>query len=81
MRIDRIALKRAITPPTLYSSLGIALVVGTILNVINQGSAIFTEGRLDVVKCVLTYSVPFAVATYSAYRAYCASAEAKRIVE
>ena len=70
MEIDRIALKRVITPPTLYGSLRIALVVGTILNIINQGAAVLTEGRLDVVKCVLTYFVPFAVATYSAYRAY-----------
>jgi hypothetical protein len=75
MEIDHVALKRAITPPTLYGSLRIALVVGTILNIINQGSVVFSEGgRLDLVKCILTYFVPFAVATYSAYRAYCASA-------
>ena len=70
MEIDWVAFKRAISPPTLNGSLRIGLVVGTILNIINQGEAIWMHGRWDWVKCVLTYLVPFAVATYSAYRAF-----------
>ena len=68
--VDWTAFRRATTPPTLLGSLRIALVVGTLLNIINQGDAVFARGQLDVVKCLLTYFVPFAVATYSAYRAY-----------
>lgn len=44
----------------------VAVVVGTILNIINQGSAIFGPEPLNITKCVLTYLVPFFVATYGA---------------
>lgn len=47
-------------------SLIVALVVGTILNLINQGDALFSGRRLDLVKLALTYAVPYAVATYGA---------------
>ena len=44
----------------------VALVVGTILNLINQGDAIFGATSLNWVKIVLTYFVPYAVSTYGA---------------
>jgi hypothetical protein len=44
----------------------VALVVGTILNLINQGDALFSGGRLDLTKALLTYLVPYCVATYGA---------------
>ena len=44
----------------------VALVVGTILNLINQGDALFAGRRLDLVKLALTWLVPYAVATYGA---------------
>jgi hypothetical protein len=47
-------------------SLLVALVVGTILNLINQGDALLAGGRVDVVKLLLTYAVPYCVATYGA---------------
>jgi hypothetical protein len=34
--------------------LGVALVVGTILNLNNQGDALFAGGRLDLTKLLLT---------------------------
>ncbi len=43
-----------------------ALLVGTILNAINQGDAIFTGAPINWVKVVLTYLVPYAVSTYGA---------------
>ncbi len=53
--------------PTLLFSIKMALVVGTLLAVINQGQAIvtghFTSDRL--LPMLLTYCVPFAVAMYS----------------
>jgi len=47
-------------------SFWVALVVGTILNLINQGDALVSGRPLDVVKLVLTYIVPYFVATYGA---------------
>ncbi len=44
----------------------VALVVGTILNLINQGDALFSGGRVDLTKAILTYLVPYCVATYGA---------------
>jgi hypothetical protein len=47
-------------------SLWVALVVGTILNLINQGDALLAGQRLDFVKLALTYLVPYIVSTYGA---------------
>jgi len=44
----------------------IALVVGTILNLINQGDAIFGTTPVNWIKIVLTYLVPYGVSTYGA---------------
>jgi len=44
----------------------VALVVGTILNLINQGDALFGHGHLNFVKLILTFAVPYCVATYGA---------------
>jgi len=47
-------------------SLYVALVVGTILNLINQGDVLLTGSSLDWTKIILTYLVPYAVSTYGA---------------
>jgi hypothetical protein len=47
-------------------SLWVALIVGTILNLINQGDALVAGRPLDIVKLVLTYIVPYLVSTYGA---------------
>lgn len=47
-------------------SLIIALVVGTILNLINQGDALVAGRPLDWFKIGLTFCVPYCVATYGA---------------
>lgn len=47
-------------------SFGVALIVGTILNVINQGDALLGESRVNFFKLVLTFAVPYCVATYGA---------------
>ena len=44
----------------------VALIVGSILNLINQGDALFAGKRLDLLKVVLTYIVPYCVTTYGA---------------
>jgi len=47
-------------------SLAVALLVGTLLNVINQGDILIHGGSPELAKLVLTYVVPYAVATYGA---------------
>jgi hypothetical protein len=47
-------------------SLWVALIVGTILNLINQGDALLAGHRLDLTKLALTYVVPYLVSTYGA---------------
>jgi hypothetical protein len=47
-------------------ALGIALVVGTILNLINQGGALLAGGPIDLPKFLLNYVVPYCVSTYGA---------------
>jgi len=44
-------------------SIGVAVVVGTILNLINQGDALFGAMPVNLTKIVLTYAVPYCVAT------------------
>ncbi|MBA7479561.1 hypothetical protein ES703_25904 [subsurface metagenome] len=44
----------------------VALVVGTILNFINQGDALLGAASINWFKVVLTYLVPYAVCTYGA---------------
>jgi hypothetical protein len=47
-------------------SLWVALVVGTILNLINQGDVLLSGHRLNLAKIALTYAVPYIVSTYGA---------------
>lgn len=60
------AFRHAISSGVPRRSALVALVVGTILNLINQGDAIL--GSLDIAwaKIVLTYMVPYCVSTYGA---------------
>jgi hypothetical protein len=50
-------------------SLYVALIVGTGLNLINQGDAMIGGGTIDWLKIALTYCVPYAVCTYGAVTA------------
>jgi hypothetical protein len=47
-------------------SLQVALIVGTLLNLVNQGDVLFHGGHVSFFKVALTYCVPFVVATYGA---------------
>jgi hypothetical protein len=44
----------------------VALIVWTILNLINQGEALLAAHSLNVAKLLLTYLVAYCVATYGA---------------
>lgn len=47
----------------------VALIVGTILNTINQGDALVTGRPLDWLKLGLTFLVPYCVSTHGAVTA------------
>jgi hypothetical protein len=47
----------------------VALIVGTALNLINQGDALLHGAALNWAKIVLTYLVPYAVSTHGAVMA------------
>jgi len=47
-------------------SIWVMVVVGTLLNLINQGDALLGGGGVDWLKLALTYVVPYCVATYGA---------------
>jgi len=65
----REALRLTFGRPIVSRSLIVALVVGTILNAINQGPELWAGEDVVVWKLVMTYCVPFLVASYGAYSA------------
>ena len=65
----KIACRCAVSDGVPRRSLYVALIVGTILNLINQGDAIIGAGSVDWLKVILTYFVPYAVCTYGAVSA------------
>jgi hypothetical protein len=70
MSSRRQALGRTFAGPSVRRSLTVALIIGTLLNAINQGPEIFSGHWPVWWKLVLTYFVPFAVASYGSYAAF-----------
>ena len=62
----RLARRYAVSDGVPRRSFFAALVVGTVLNLINQGDALFGATPINWLKIVLTYFVPYAVCTYGA---------------
>ena len=56
-------------------SLVVAAVVGTVLNLINQGDALLGGASVNWLKIALTYVVPYCVSTYGAVSYRMATAE------
>jgi hypothetical protein len=73
MQSRRQALARTFSFRSVRRSLLVALLNGTVLNSINQGPEIFTGNWPIWWKLLLTYSVPFCVASYGSYAAFRAS--------
>lgn len=59
----------AIRPGIVKRSLIIAVIVGTVLNLINQGDVIAGNQAFNLAKCLLTYVVPYCVSTYGSVTA------------
>ena len=51
------------------NAIKVSLFVGTCLNAINQGAAIWRGGDVEWGKFLLNYAVPYLVASYSAAKA------------
>jgi len=61
-------IQAAMLPTIVFNSLKIALVVGTILILVNQGESIFNGETISWLNLFLNYLVPYLVASYSAAR-------------
>ncbi len=61
-------LKAALRARTLLASTRIAVVVGTVLNLLNYGPDIASGRPVSWLRLALNYVVPFCVASYSAAR-------------
>ena len=70
MSARREALQRTFSWPSVRRSLAVAVVIGTVLNAINQGPEIFSGHWPIWWRLILTYFVPFAVASYGSYAAF-----------
>lgn len=60
------AVRLALAWPIAKRSMLVTVVVGSILNLINQGDALFYGSPIELWKIGLTYCVPFCVATFGA---------------
>jgi hypothetical protein len=68
--VPKESLRLTFAPHALRRSLTVAVVVGTALNLINQGPEMLS-GHFPVLwKLALTYVVPFLVASYGSYAAF-----------
>jgi hypothetical protein len=68
--LDKGALRRTFARAVVIRSLTVAVLIGTILNAINQGPELIAGQHVSVLKVLLTYAVPFCVASYGAYAAF-----------
>lgn len=70
MTTRRNAIGRTFAARSVRRSLAVALLIGTLLNAINQGPEMLAGEWPVWWKLVLTYFVPFAVASYGSYAAF-----------
>ena len=64
-----VALKTAISGPYLARAITVMIIVGSVLNLINQGDALFQGAPINFAKLLFTYLVPFCVSTYGTWSA------------
>lgn len=60
-------LQQALGRRVVTQSIWIAIIVGSVLNVINQGDAALAGRPINLLKVALTFAVPFLVATFGAW--------------
>lgn len=62
-----LSIKTPIKLSILKRALSISLVVGTVLNIVNQGNEVALGHNVQWFSFALNYLVPFCIATYSAW--------------
>lgn len=62
-------LMHMLSRPVVTNAIKVSLFVGTCLNAINQGTAIWDGAGVEWSKVMLNYVVPYLVASYSAAKA------------
>ena len=64
-------IKVALRPNVFGTALRVAIIVGTVLVLINHSSAIFSFAltKQNILQIILTYLVPYGVSTYSSVQA------------
>lgn len=71
-------LRRMLRPPVATTALKVALLVGTLLNLINQGGPLMDGAAPDLLRLALNYLVPFLVSAWSGARAVMTAADPDR---
>ena len=66
----REALRLTFGPAAMRRSLVVAILVGAVLNLINQGDRLLAMDGVIWWRVALTFCVPFCVASYGAYSAF-----------
>ena len=64
-----VALTTALSGAYLARAIVVMIIVGSVLNLINQGEALFQGAPPNFAKLLLTYVVPFCVSTYGTWSA------------
>jgi hypothetical protein len=68
-----VALTTALSGAYPARAIVVMIIVGSVLNLINQGEALFQGAALNFAKLLLTYVVPFCVSTYGTWSALIAA--------
>jgi len=61
-------LRLMLEPRIVWSAIKVSMVVGTVLNVINNGEQFWTHRTVNLWQAALNFLVPFCVSSYSAAR-------------
>lgn len=62
-------LRAALRPRVVRNAVGVALVVGVVLNAVNHGTTFLHGGPLPWAHVLMNFVVPYCVASYSAAKA------------
>lgn len=57
-----------LAPRIVHSALKVSLVVGAVLNVINNGEQLWTQHTVNLWQAAMNFVVPYCVSSYSAAR-------------
>lgn len=68
VRANASVLRLMLSPRIVKSSMKVSLVVGTVLNLINNGEQLWMHQTINLWRVAMNFAVPFCVSAYSAAR-------------